>query len=97
MSRWRFLLGLLGVGAGAQVTTGGCAPLFQDESYRKPCNGQCPVCKWNLPRWKVTEGEMLVTHNESPGLIKSGLALPPPRVARCPRCSAAFWQDPEEA
>lgn len=87
MNRWRFLCGLFGAGAAAQQ----CVP----SSGKINCNNECPVCRHRVKPWKVGDGDRILTHPPVQEGNWMTLALPDAQLIRCPRCNAAFWQDPE--
>lgn len=96
MSRWKFLLGLWGGGAAAQMVTPGRIDNFHVSQWRvmnpwpeneKPVNNECPVCGTMAPKYSKAEtlARFLATAPECSEKFRS--------LARCIRCNAAFWQD----
>ena len=83
----RSMFAIFGVGA--------AAPAIADE---KPANGQCPVCGTMAEPYKGEPVSYTIncttgfspTCTFEPIYIESG-----PRITRCAKCNAAFWQESE--
>lgn len=107
MNRKSFLAWLFAPIAAAQVkqsetiVTSG----FIDRINDKPLNNQCPVCGEMAAPYKAEriceQAKYARVPGESDYVVEitcekygAPLALPP-RIARCARCNAAFWQDAE--
>ena len=99
MKRRNLFAAMFGIGAASAQQWKECAPskesrfICSDET--KPAlNGQCPACGTMAEPFKAYIPQAGISFGNSGDYLRA-IWYKEPRITRCIRCNAAFWQDAE--